>query len=352
MTTDELKKKYADAEVKITEIYTDTRAATVTSYQAKTKKKTEKVFEDLRKSTTKYCDTEIQRIYEDSLEQIEFGLDEDFGAEEDWHFDKVKESETIDNAKADTESKLLFALIMAGISLSNYNAKAQMEIGFGDVNEFKNAIIMQLAENGIDGGAYFRDGVIVNTRLASYADEVLQGVDTMVGNDAVMDTMMANGWDLVKMSEHDDSCPICLPYQGRVYSVSGNSDEYPSLYDTGWSETFQNFHPNCRHYLTPYFPQFSDNVEEMKEYSNRSFDVGGKGWTKAQTEKAQHNLKLYEQGQKRKAEIRNAQQQYEKYKAALGDKAPKTFQGFWRIKQADGESYAELKSLFRQREAL
>ena len=350
MTTDELKKKYAEAETEINNIYVSTRAVSVISYQAKTKKKTDAVLNGLRKSTTEYCEKEIPRIYQDSLEQLEADLQDVYERGEDWHIDRAKQSETIENAKEDTESKLIFAIITAGLCLSAYTANASTQFDFKDVDGFRDSILSQIANNGINGGAYFRDGTIVNTNLSGYADEVLQGVDTMVGNDAVVDTLMANGWDLVKMSEHEDSCPICYPYQGRVYSLSGNSDEYPYLYDTGWNEEFQNFHPNCRHYLEPFFPdtQTPEQLEETKEYSNRSFEVGGEGWTKEQVDEANRMKDLYNAEQKKKQEIYSAKKQYDKYKAALGEKAPKSFNGFWRMKQADSEGYKTLKSEYLQ----
>lgn len=348
MTTDELKKKYADAVTEITDIYADTKAVSVVSYQAKTKKKTEAVFEDLRNFTTEYCDKEIENIYRDSLEQLELDLYEEYGLEEDWHFDRVAEVNTIQEAKDDTESKLMWAIIAAEACLSNYTLRANMS--FGDMAGFQEAMLKQIAEGGISGNAYFREGQIVQEGLSGYADVVLQGTQTMVSNQAVMDTMLANGWDLVKMSEHFGSCPICLPYQGRVFSLSGNSDEFPYLYDTGWSEMYQSFHPNCRHYIEPFFPQSvsPEELARLQAFSNRSFDAGGEGWTKEQTEEALRKKELYEAERKRKDKIYADKKQYDKYRAVLGDRVPKSFQGFYRLKHNDRGEWDALQAEFRK----
>lgn len=344
MTTDDLKKKYASAEIQINDIYTNTKAVTVVSYQAKTQKKTDEVFNDLRASTTEYCDKEIKKIYDDSLEQLE----EDFELEEGWRADPASEMSTVQNAKEDTESKLMWSIIIASMCLANYANKARMDNW--TVNGFRESMLQQIADNGIKGSSFFRDGQIVQGGLSSYADTVLDGVDTMVGNGAVTDTLMANGWDLVKMSEHDDSCPICLPYQGRVYSLSGNSEIYPYLYDTGWDETYQNFHPNCRHYLEPFFPDAVSDSElaEIQAYSNRSYEIGGQGWTKEQIADANRMKDMYNAEQKRKRQIYTAKKDYEKYKAVLGDKAPKSFSGFWRMKQANSDNFKALKSEYHE----
>lgn len=348
MTTDELKQKYADAETEITDIYTTTRAVSTYAYKAKTDKKTEAVFKGLRESTTKYCDTELGRIYNDSLKQVEADMYDEYGFEEDINHDRAAEAETVQNVKEDTESKLMFAILSASVCLAGYSSNSG-EFDFSDVEGFRESILVQIANGGISGNAYFRDGSIVNAGLSNYADIVLQGAETELSNSAVMDTLMANGWDLVKMSYHYGACPLCVPYEDRVYSVSGTSDEYPYLYDTPWDETFQNFHPNCYHYLTPFIPNDMDEkqLERIQAFSNRSFEIGGEGWTKAQTKKAERNLKLYKKAQQRKSKIYSARKQYERYKAVLKD-TPKTFEGFWKMKQGDTAEYHELMSEYRK----
>lgn len=53
------------------------------------------------------------------------------------------------------------------------------------------------------------------------------------------------GIDLFQVSVHDNPCPACLPYQGRVFSRSGTHGEFPPL------TTQPPFHPRCKHVLVP-----------------------------------------------------------------------------------------------------
>lgn len=53
------------------------------------------------------------------------------------------------------------------------------------------------------------------------------------------------GQDLVTISEHANACPICVPYEGRTYSITGQTPGYPRL------EVRTPFHPRCRHVTTP-----------------------------------------------------------------------------------------------------
>jgi hypothetical protein len=51
--------------------------------------------------------------------------------------------------------------------------------------------------------------------------------------------------DLVEVSVHGTTCPICAPYEGRIFSLSGHSSDYPMLdSDPPW-------HPNCMHSIAP-----------------------------------------------------------------------------------------------------
>lgn len=53
--------------------------------------------------------------------------------------------------------------------------------------------------------------------------------------------------DLVQVSSHNTITPICIPFEGKVYSISGNSKLFPPLFD------MPPYHPNCLHLLYPTF---------------------------------------------------------------------------------------------------
>ena len=60
------------------------------------------------------------------------------------------------------------------------------------------------------------------------------------------------GTDLVQVSSHNTTTPICIPFEGKIYSVSGKSKLFPPLFDT------PPYHPNCLHLL---FPTFESAME-------------------------------------------------------------------------------------------
>lgn len=58
--------------------------------------------------------------------------------------------------------------------------------------------------------------------------------------------------DLVEISSHMGARPNCEPYQGRIYSLSGNDPDYPSFSETSYGEIDGLFGINCGHRMYPY----------------------------------------------------------------------------------------------------
>ena len=81
--------------------------------------------------------------------------------------------------------------------------------------------------------------------------------------------------DLVQFSTHYTCCPVCGTYcEGRVYTTNKNRSDYPYLYDIpGFKKGYNQIHPLCRHRITAFYEEYSDNVEEVKKHSNNLTDT-------------------------------------------------------------------------------
>ncbi len=64
---------------------------------------------------------------------------------------------------------------------------------------------------------------------------------------ATMNQANNYGTDLVQISSHNTQTAICVPFEGKVYSISGKSTIFPPLFDT------PPYHPNCLHLMYPTF---------------------------------------------------------------------------------------------------
>ena len=77
-----------------------------------------------------------------------------------------------------------------------------------------------------------------------------------------VNTSLQYGNDLVQISAHAGSCNICLPFQGRVYSISGTDPEFRPL------DEDPPFHPNCAHILIPTSRKFMQRRLDEMQYKN------------------------------------------------------------------------------------
>lgn len=246
----------------------------------------------------------------------------------------------IQNAKQDLIEANMFVgrQLQDSIRQAGIEAIAQKTAQGQTVKETKKLLTQALIDQGLNG-IKMRNGAMM--RLDSYAELVARSTSREAQNKGMLNQMTSLGYDLVQMSTHKTSCAVCAALQGRVYSISGNDKRYPPL-TRAYNGVHANIHPRCRHVLAPYVEHLADNPENDREYSNRDFIVD---------EKSQKDIDNYNKIQKEKAQLRNDRRQWEKYKLALPDQAPKTLSGFRRMKQAESLKYKELKASYLSQKA-
>lgn len=64
------------------------------------------------------------------------------------------------------------------------------------------------------------------------------------------DYYLANKLDLVIVSSHGDACPLCVPWEGRVLSITGKTEGY---YTVDQAKAAGLMHPNCEHNTYSYY---------------------------------------------------------------------------------------------------
>lgn len=134
--------------------------------------------------------------------------------------------------------------------------------------QFSQQIMNELADEGITGVRYSNGRTM---KIDSYAEMVARTQTKNAWNEASWNRQQEYGLDLVVMSVHYPTSPMCEPYQGGVYSLSGTSDKYPSM------ESAINggaFHVNCMHTTSGYAgdkpptPVSVERNEEMYKAQN------------------------------------------------------------------------------------
>lgn len=161
--------------------------------------------------------------------------------------------------------------------------------------------------------------------------------------------------DLYRISSHGTTCPVCAPFEGRVYSRSGTHPDFPPLASAfgkidpngpnDLSNTWLNIHPNCLHVLLPWTEKGKtpEELEKIKRFSNpqtNPFTVDPR---------SQRQIEAYRKNQQARARMLSDYRQWERYRLELGDKCPKTFQTFLKHKRAGDEKYRGWMEEYKKR---
>lgn len=96
---------------------------------------------------------------------------------------------------------------------------------------------------------YFKNRVGSNYSSRNYFELLSHSIADDFAIDTYADIMVSNGYDLARISSHGAK-DRCAKWEGKVISITGSTEGYPSFADTYVSGDI--WHPNCRHYLIPY----------------------------------------------------------------------------------------------------
>lgn len=127
-------------------------------------------------------------------------------------------------------------------------------------------IVQGWADLGLPG---FKDAAGREWTPEAYASTLVRSSSTQAATATQLARMDELGEDLVEVSSHIGARPKCAPYQGRIYSLSGTSTQYPPFSSTSYGDPGGLLGINCRHVLYPYFPgtkkTYSPYLEEKND---------------------------------------------------------------------------------------
>lgn len=146
------------------------------------------------------------------------------------------------------------------------DASSQVLLGARTRRDAAQQALDRLADQGIMS---FRDRSGRRWQAASYVEMAVRTGTGLAAVQGHVDTLAANGLDLVVVSDAPRECPACRPWEGKVLSISGASSgavEVASAVDPGRmvrvmvsgsvadAKSAGLHHPNCRHSLSAYLP--------------------------------------------------------------------------------------------------
>lgn len=101
----------------------------------------------------------------------------------------------------------------------------------------------------------FKDRLGRNWSLETYSKMCARTVTRESATVAMINTCGEANVDLLQMSTHIGACPLCQQYQGKIYSISGRSKDYPIV---PFPNGYWVIHPNCCHVFSPYIKELNN----------------------------------------------------------------------------------------------
>lgn len=119
----------------------------------------------------------------------------------------------------------------------------------------KKSIKLSLIENGLPA---LKDAAGRSWDLDRYAEMLFRTKVVEARNRGLANRMVENDYELVQVSSHPGSCPICEPWQGKILAISDTNTEYPTVKE---AEADGLFHPNCRHAINALIPKLAKQTD-------------------------------------------------------------------------------------------
>lgn len=166
----------------------------------------------------------------------------------------------------------------------------QISSGAFDYRTVLRRTVDTLAKEGIKAIVYpsgHSDTLEVAVRRA-----VLTGVNQTAAKLQIarMDEM---GWDLVEVTAHAGARPSHALWQGKIYSRSGKSKQYPPLSVTGYGTGAGLCGWNCRHSFYPYYEGLSIanySKRELERMNSKEIAYNGQKMTRYEASQVQRYL--------------------------------------------------------------
>ena len=233
-------------------------------YLAKMKKNIEAILQQLRDGNRTWCTEAIPRVYSQGLYSAEAML-KDVGASVKAGFGAIHQQAAqvlAENAYQRFED----VVQVIGRQVNDIYRELALEnvrgtvVGYDTWQQVANRYREQLAERGVTG---FKDRAGKMWNMRTYTEMVARTTTMEAHLQGTANRLVEQGHDLVKVSIHLGACELCVPWQGKILSITGKTKGYPTLEE---AKAAGLFHPNCRHAYGLYIDlDLDDEEKEAKD---------------------------------------------------------------------------------------
>jgi hypothetical protein len=219
--------------------------ANKTEYLVQMKREIETILQQLREGNRTWCTEAIPRVYSQGL----YGADamlKDAGVAVKAGFGAIHQQAAQVLAE-NTFQRLEDVVQVIGRQVNDIYRELALEnvrgavVGYDTWQQTARRFREQLAERGVTG---FKDRSGRMWNMRTYTEMVARTTTMQAHLEGTANRLVEQGHDLVKVSTHRGACPLCLPWQGKILSITGKTEGYPTLEE---AKAAKLFHPRCRH---------------------------------------------------------------------------------------------------------
>lgn len=202
---------------------------------------------------------QVKQAAQDMLEQVNSRLPKTVPSPGGWFENTVNVWVRTAATQMDLSMSTLAA--NAGRVYSDIVARGALTVLAGSNSRF-DAMVQSVRQWAQAGIPTFVDKSGREWSAEATANMVIRSNQRRVATQIMFDRGDQAGTDLIEVSSHMGARPGCAPYQGRIYSRNGTSQNYPPLSSTTYGQPSGLFGINCRHVAYPFFPGLSEQRNE------------------------------------------------------------------------------------------
>lgn len=235
-----------------------------TEYLAAMKKNINQILEQLRAGSRTWCSEAIPRVYVEGATMADRMITEagfelktgaGFGAIHQQAAQVLAENayESLDNVAQAIGRQTND--IYRELALENVRGTV---VGYDTWKQTARNFREQLAERGVTG---FKDRAGREWNMRSYAEMVARTTTMEAHNRGTVNRLAENDFDLVIVSSHAGACELCVPWEGKVLSITGKTPGYPTLAE---AKAAGLFHPRCVHAMSLWV-DLDEEIRKLEE---------------------------------------------------------------------------------------
>jgi len=201
--------------------------------------------QELLAGSRSWCETAVPRLYSAG---VSFADDQSFSAKLVGGFNTIHQHAAQVLAES-AYSRFRDVDGVVGRTIDDLFRSLQLEysrasvLGAESTKAAAKAMREELSRRGITG---FFDKRGRQWTLKNYTEMAIHQVSMDSFRQGTINRLQEHNYDLVVVSSHGGSCEKCVPYEGKTFSLSGTSKDYPPLSDARAGGLF---HVRCRHII-------------------------------------------------------------------------------------------------------